>query len=361
MVPIPFRPMWRQGRARLAALLLAGAWSAAGPTQSATSWLRQWGATGPQTPGVGYAGVATRPLGAPSARWCRGRQQPSGAAWVRGARQRAAEHGSTGSRLPKPLAESRQRATLTRRCDGRGNVPTATRTTLRPPREWFDMRDSSVRFGAEAPLDAPLSGNADLGRAWLVGSPEQADEYDPVDHLIKAARPAGAEVRSLGITKDGRRMYELQLPQIELFGLGTARASVQMWGVVRSAGGPQNDQGAFLDIGSDGGPKAVIAIAGGHEVPLPRFDLQVRGAVGIEADGAGVSRAIGWISIEVSGEPPRIGFFTPPEEVLRAAAREVCAHTVGYATRRLVRDFSQDFATWHSNRARAAAALEGRK
>lgn len=220
--------------------------------------------------------------------------------------------------------------------------------SLESPREWFATVGSGTEFGAAAPISAVLRGPSDLAGRWLLGDQQ---EYDSVDRLIRALRPAGAEVTSVS-GSDGAKNYQLQMPALELFGLGVVRSSAILWGRVRDSGGPQAASGPFLEIGSAGGPKAALEI-GGQELAFPSFALTVRGALGLEKAGETSSRVVGWISVEVEGELPRLGFFAPPEEVVRAAAKEICAQTVGFVTRKLARDLSDDFRAWQVEVARA--------
>jgi len=209
------------------------------------------------------------------------------------------------------------------------------------PQEWFEQRGSQVTFGASAPIDVSLPGKAEVAQRWLVG----CEGYDSVDRLIRAARPVGADVRYVATAQDGARSYELALPGIELFGLGKIKSGVRMYGATCTSGGPQVGGGPFLKIGSDGGPFATL-LAGGQELPFPSFDLTITGALGIEPDGTEKGRIRGWISVEIKGEMPRIGFFEAPEAITRGAAKEVCSQTVGFATRRLTRDLRDDFVLW---------------
>jgi len=205
-------------------------------------------------------------------------------------------------------------------------------------------------------IDTELNGPPELARLWLLGDGERDDS---VDRLVRAARPVGAEVRratELEDQADGVKLYALELPVLEIPGLGKARSSITMRGAVRGSGGPQPDGGPFLEIGTVGDPRATIAFAAGPEVDLPTFNLNVTGALGVDEAAGQASRAVGWVTIDIQAEVPSFGLFTVPEEILRPAAQEVCRQTVGYASRRLELELTKDFARWRGDRVRAERA-----
>merc|ERR1719215_1514380 len=138
-----------------------------------------------------------------------------------------------------------------------------TATGPRLEREWFDLQGTDVAFGAASNISVPLGGPADLANLWLFGTD---DGDDSVERLIITARPAGAEVERLPETtasaSDGNsargqtRRYRLEMPPLNLLGLGTARSSMVVWGAIRpptAVGGRTQ-----LAIGSDGKPSAAL-------------------------------------------------------------------------------------------------------
>mmetsp|Transcript_123515 Transcript_123515/g.384487 ORF Transcript_123515/g.384487 Transcript_123515/m.384487 type:complete len:166 (-) Transcript_123515:2-499(-) len=159
----------------------------------------------------------------------------------------------------------------------------------------------------------------------------------------------GAEIRRgkpRRVPAGGRaQRYSLELPALRLLGLGTAEASMSVWGAVRRTGGPQTGGGPFMEIGSDEGPQVTLRVVGAGKVRLSRLSLDMRGALGVD-EGEEAPRIVGWVSLEVRGEVPSLGGISPPEVVLRPAAREALRRTVGFVTRRLGQDLARDFARW---------------
>jgi len=221
------------------------------------------------------------------------------------------------------------------------------------PEQWFELEGSNVAFGASTLIDVELSGPPEVGQSWLLGD---GPSDDSVDRLVRAARPVGAEIRRALEQEDPAsniKLYALELPVLEIPGLGKVRSSITMRGAVCDAGGPQTGGGAFMDIGTVGYPRAALAFAAGPEIELPTFRLNVTGALGIDASAGRASRAVGWVTIDIEAEVPRLGVFSVPEEILRPAAQEVCRQTVGFATRRMEQELAKDFACWRRDRMRS--------
>jgi len=228
-------------------------------------------------------------------------------------------------------------------------VPTAPAAPAKPPkgaRDWFYLDQTTATFGALSELDVELAGPADLARAYLLGD---EGERGSVGRLLHAARPMGAKVKqetSAGVPEDAVQRYSLELPALRLLGLGTAEASMSVWGAVRRHGGPQAGGGPFMEIGSGAGPQVTLAFVGAGEVRLSSMNLDMRGALGVEEGEEGEPKIVGWVWLQVRGEVPSVGGLALPESVLRAAARQVLRRTLGFAVGRLGSDLASDFARW---------------
>mmetsp|Transcript_45479 Transcript_45479/g.83233 ORF Transcript_45479/g.83233 Transcript_45479/m.83233 type:complete len:309 (-) Transcript_45479:36-962(-) len=223
-------------------------------------------------------------------------------------------------------------------------------------KEWFSQKGEKVEFGARGKIYVPLAGRHEQASAWLLGA-EEGD--DSVDRLIKAARPAGAnveEARHIRSEDSAVRNYYLHLPPVDVPGLGTAKVSVIVWGAIRSSGGPQSDNGPYLEIGSARGPEAVLEMATGQKMTMPTFNLAISGALGIEPSRSTAvrsSEANGWVKVEIKSDVPAPFGLMPPEIVLREAARTVCRATLNFAADKLSRDLSVEFSKWSRERRRA--------
>merc|ERR1712007_275028 len=151
-----------------------------------------------------------------------------------------------------------------------------------------------------------------LASSWLL-------EADSLDRLVQAGQPAFSEIRRAPELdgEDGVQVYQFILPSLELLGIGRVKSSLEMFGAIRNAGAP-GAMDRFLEVGTQGNPRATLELAGGSEIPLPTFGLNVSGALAISEHAASEkrSRAVGRVSIEVRGEFPSIAGFMVPEEVL---------------------------------------------
>lgn len=221
-----------------------------------------------------------------------------------------------------------------------------------PPvaQDWFYIDQSTATFGALSELNIKLHGPAELARSYLLGD---KTESDSVERLLLAARPLGAEIRRKpggDAARSPVQRYSLSLPTISLLGLGTAEASMNVWGAIRSEGGPQAGGGPFMEIGSDGGPRVAVKVVGASEASRSRVRLDMRGALGLDEKQEGGPRIVGWIRLEVRGQVPSLGGVSAPEALLRPAARETLRRTLGFTTRRLGRDLAHDFVKWIGDR-----------
>lgn len=212
-------------------------------------------------------------------------------------------------------------------------------------RQWFENLDGDVQFGAMVPVDVPLSGSPELASSWLL-------EEDSLDRLVRAGQPAFSEIKRAEDleTEDGVQIYTFSLPSLDLLGIGRASSSVNLFGALRSK---------VLEIGTVGKPRVCLELLGGTEIPLPTVSLNVTGSLMMAEDPSSEkrSRVVGRISLDVRGEAPSIAGFVVPEEVLRAAASEACRQTCIYASKKLERELSEDFARWRGERVRAERAL----
>merc|ERR1719414_248198 len=211
--------------------------------------------------------------------------------------------------------------------------------------EWFRLEGSLASFGTKAELHVPLAGSAEQARAWFLGEP--GERSGSVGRLLEATRPVGAEVQegSGGAAAEELQQYTLRLPAVSLLGMGSAEASMGVWGAVHEAGGPQRGGGAYMEIGSVGGPEVSLRLPGSRRQRHASLSLDMRGALGVEEAPGGSARLVGWISLEVHGQVPSLlGGIGLPEAILRPAAREVLSRTMKIAMQRLRDDLARDFA-----------------